>query len=382
MSARQKPNSQIVQEAAEWAEELDDGLLSLDQRQALAAWLLKSPEHVSELLMATTVFRAFDEADLGKDISIEDVLSRSAPDVIPMLHASSLETRGTEDTKEEDSRGFSRLWRRGSMIAAAATLVMAFSVSLFFTFSRLTPVEQPPTVFTTVTGEQRSVPLDDGSVVHLNTASEIRIRFENGERNVDLLRGEAMFQVAHDTNRPFRVYAGDTIAEALGTTFNVYRRDDQTTVAVIEGKVAVETLRDDMRETIEDASAGRNNEKHERPLFEERVTLTAGERAFVLTSGNVETDRVANMQTVTSWRLRKLVFERETLEAIVREYNRYGKLKIYVDDPTLAQTRFTGVFDADDPESLLTFLELAAGVRAVRRSPAEVRLQRFIQREG
>ncbi len=390
MSARRKMNSQIVQEAAEWAEELDDGGLSADKRQALADWLLKSPDHVNELLMAAALFRAFDEIEFDKDISIDDFLAKTAPEVIPLMRgASSARTANADDGGK--SAAFSdllRVWRRPPALAAAAAFFAVIAVGVFSLAPIRGSIEHTANIYATVTGEQRSVPLDDGSIVHLNTESKIRIRFENGERNIDLISGEAMFQVAHNPDRPFRVHAGEAIAEAIGTTFNVYRQDDQTTVAVIEGKVAIEPFIGGVIErtsglpAVSDKNGASAEEGIENTDADPRLTLTAGERVAVRRGGEIKTARVANMETVTSWRMRKLVFERETLDAIVREYNRYSKLQIYVDDPALAQTRFTGVFAADDPESLLTFLELAGGIRAVRQSPVEVRLQKAARQDG
>jgi len=83
--------------------------------------------------------------------------------------------------------------------------------------------------------------LTDGSVIHVNTQSEVAIRFTENLRTVELFRGEALFEVVHNPNRPFRVVAGDTVTEAIGTTFNVYKTKTQTTIAVIEGKVAVDS---------------------------------------------------------------------------------------------------------------------------------------------
>lgn len=386
MSANKALNAQIAQEAAEWAEELDHGPLSEAQCRGLADWLLKSPEHVSELLLAATLFRAFDELDHDNDISIEALLSDIAPDVIPLMRETQASGMAAQDASIETGIHHANIhppfWRRTPIAVMAASLLSIIAVGLLVTLWDRSEIDRSTNIIATVVGEQRSVPLDDGSVVHLNTASSIRVRFEDGFRHIDLLRGEAMFQVAHMPDNPFRVYAGDTVTEALGTTFNVYHTNDQTTVAVIEGKVAVETIH--INGIADKPATDRDNAKNISQLAEAdtRLTLTAGKRVAVLSTGHVATDQVANMETVTSWRLRKLIFERETLDTIVREYNRYGKMKIYIDDPALANTRFTGIFDADDPESLLSFLDIAGGLHVERRSRTEVRIQGKMHRDG
>ena len=71
--------------------------------------------------------------------------------------------------------------------------------------------------------ETRMLTLEDGSVVHVDVGSEVEIRFSARERQVVLQRGRAMFDVAHDTSRPFTVVAGSSRVTAVGTRFQVER---------------------------------------------------------------------------------------------------------------------------------------------------------------
>src|SRR5262249_28353313 len=92
--------------------------------------------------------------------------------------------------------------------------------------------------FNTPVGELREIQLADGSIVNLNAQSEVVVQFTRSERDIRLARGEAMFKVARDPARPFRVRTTNAIVEAVGTQFNVNARPDgTTTVAVLEGKV-------------------------------------------------------------------------------------------------------------------------------------------------
>ncbi len=88
-------------------------------------------------------------------------------------------------------------------------------------------------------GEQRFFKLDDGSVLYLNTQSRVEVRYSRAARVVRLIEGEAMFTVEHDAARPFRVMAGPTVIQAVGTRFNVYRTRLSTTVSVVEGVVKI-----------------------------------------------------------------------------------------------------------------------------------------------
>src|SRR5262249_31967908 len=99
--------------------------------------------------------------------------------------------------------------------------------------------------YRTGVGEQRRVELADGSVVHLNSKSRVRVIYSDRARDFRLLEGEALFKVGHDAARPFRVRAGDNLIRALGTQFNVLRRPSGTTVQVIEGAVQVSTHADE-----------------------------------------------------------------------------------------------------------------------------------------
>ncbi len=94
-------------------------------------------------------------------------------------------------------------------------------------------------LYSTDIGERRSITLADGSTVDLNARSKLRIEFSSAERRVELLDGQALFQVAKDKQRPFIVHSGDATVRAVGTQFDVYRKDSGTTITVLEGRVAV-----------------------------------------------------------------------------------------------------------------------------------------------
>ena len=81
--------------------------------------------------------------------------------------------------------------------------------------------------------------LPDGSVLRLNTDSTVTVHYSARERAIDLDRGEALFQVAHDSVRRLRVAVGDTNVVAVGTQFDVYAHAGVTDLTVIEGTVAV-----------------------------------------------------------------------------------------------------------------------------------------------
>src|SRR5581483_7239884 len=125
-------------------------------------------------------------------------------------------------------------WRAPWVPALVAAALLIVSVGAWV-------LMRVPTSFETEVGEQRSVVLQDGSVVTLNTSSHIDVDLRKDRRVIRLSRGEALFQVARDATRPFDVVAGPVTVQAVGTEFNVDRRDARTTVTVVEGQVRVST---------------------------------------------------------------------------------------------------------------------------------------------
>jgi transmembrane sensor len=96
-------------------------------------------------------------------------------------------------------------------------------------------------VYTTGMGEQRFLKLADSSTVELNAKSRVRVHFTRDERAVDILAGEALFNVTKDSARPFVVGVGGMRVSVVGTQFDVYKKAHATVVTVVEGRVSVVT---------------------------------------------------------------------------------------------------------------------------------------------
>jgi transmembrane sensor len=208
-----------------------------------------------------------------------------------------------------------------------------------------------PQRYETGIGEQRSILLGDGSVVTLNTSSVMRVQLSKQSRRIELLAGEALFQVAHDKARPFDVIAGNTVVRAVGTQFNVDRKDEATVVTVVEGRVSVENK----------AEAGNPRTSAD----EQSIPLDAGERVTV-TPHSRSKPTTANLGVATAWTQRRLVFDRQTLAQVAAEFNRYNRRSIQIEDSALRDEEVTGNFQANDPDSFVDFLAKLPGV-AIRR---------------
>lgn len=189
--------------------------------------------------------------------------------------------------------------------------------------------------------------LEDGSVIDLNTDSDLRVRLADDRREVRLLRGEARFQVAPDADRPFSVEAAGTAVRAVGTSFSVRVHDGrQVNVLVAEGHVAVAT----------DLPAGAAKGVSQ---------LQAGDEALVLPDrvsvSRVEPHLVARRMAWTSGRLE---FRGESLAEAVAEFNRYNRRQIQLAEPGLASLRVGGSFTSTDPDSFVDALASAFNLHA------------------
>lgn len=315
----------IAEEAAHWLIELEDGTADLSR---FTSWLEASPRHVEELLLASALWNTIGTVDGDREIDVDALVVRARDNVQPL--------EGRLPTPREVPQR--RTMRRGWLGAAVAALCLA---GVFW--ANLSSRELQ---YATAVGEQRTFKLPDGSVVTLNTRSRIEVRFADTQRVVELVAGEALFDVEHDAERPFSVLAGGAVVRAIGTQFNVHRTASSTTVSVLQGVVQVSSL---------DASRSRGTGTG-RTDAASGERLNAGEQAQVSPSGSLL--RVsAEIERVMAWRERRLVFRDQPLADVAQEFNRYNDTQLVVEGIATRARRMTGVFDADDPGALIAFLE-------------------------
>ena len=198
-------------------------------------------------------------------------------------------------------------------------------------------------------GEQKLVVLEDGTRVRLNTDSQIRVRLTKTERHVELARGEAFFEVAHDAARPFRVEAGAARVQALGTRFDVWRKTNEVRVALVQGRVEV-------RDGVNGAAAVLHPDQ--------QITVTAR---------GLTAPQAADPAQVEIWTTGRMMFHATPLNAAIAEVNRYSRHKISLDAPRLAQQPVSGVFDIGDTEGFAGAVSALLGVK-VEHDDADVRL--------
>jgi transmembrane sensor len=241
-----------------------------------------------------------------------------------------------------------RILRRLAGLAAAASIVAVLIAGFF-----LVRTESIVT-YATDAGQRWSVPLEDGSRVSLNANTAVIVRMSWRRREVELLRGEATFDVRHEWWRSFMVECRNVAIRSIGTRFDVYRVDDSVHIAVAQGVVEVKT--ESQRST------------GSRELLISRVArVTAGQGVRVSNSGEVLDLPSSSLMNALAWQQGRIIFHNDTLEQIAREFNRYNpNLQLRVKGDA-AKQRYSGAFSARSPE---TFVEMVAADNSLELEPS------------
>jgi transmembrane sensor len=328
-------NAQIVEEASEWLIEFRLGDVDTLGRREFDTWIRASPQHLRAYLEVAAIWNESGSLEAHRDLDSRALvaLARAERNVVPLREVLAQDPLSVP-------RGSSRLTsKRGGVpsFAAAPTRLLALSLALSLALVAAGGIAitlwslNRGVLYATAVGERRSLRLDDGSAVELDSRSRIRVRFSRAQREVELLEGQVLVRVAKDSQRPFVVSSDSLRVRALGTQFDINRATAGTTVTVVEGRVAV--------------SGSGNSEP----------VLTAGEQ---LTVGD-RTHRAAplhtNTATATAWTQGQLVLESATLTDVADVFNRYSTRQLTVADSGTRPLRLSGVF-ATDPEFLLRYL--------------------------
>ena len=235
--------------------------------------------------------------------------------------------------------------RMKRLFPAAVVLVPVAAVALALLFWLPTRG-----LYETEIGGQRVVALDDGTQVRLDTDTRIRVRFASGERRIVLEQGQALFTVAHDATRPFRVEAGGTEVTALGTVFDVRRESTGARVTLVEGSVAVTDVQAETR----------------------NWRLTPGQQ--VQTSRRDPAPVAVDATVETSWSQGHLVFRGTPLRDAVAEVNRYLPDKIVLAAGPASEVAVNGSFATGDRDAFVAAVSDLFGLTAQPQADGGVRL--------
>lgn len=254
-------------------------------------------------------------------------------------------------------RAASRRWASfggGRAAVAAALVAIILSVgALMFAAPAF------PHTYRTGVAERRVVMLDDGSRLSLDAATVVKVRYSRDARRLELKRGQARFDVAHNPARPFMVDAGDRRVIATGTAFNIDLAGPEVVVTLLEGSVVVQP------------EAGRSVAGPGKPPV---VSMKQGERLIAVAASSTPIVEPVDLQGVTAWERGQLMFTDEPLAEAVRKVNRYAAEPITV-DPSAAGVRVSGAFDAADTAAFLDAMTSYFDVEAARSDDGSVVLR-------
>jgi transmembrane sensor len=317
---------EVEEQAAAWLVKRDSGRWTEADQQALDRWLDASSAHMVAFIRLESAWqRAGQLKALGAGTPRGTVPS---PDDWQL---SAVFKTPSDDSGATARGGFGSFHR--ARWAMAASVVLAIMIGVWY-------VRWSEPSYRTPLGGVASVPMTDGSMITLNTDSEIRVALNERERRVRLDQGEAFFQVAKDPSRPFVVGVDGTRVIAVGTAFAVRRDGGDVLVIVTEGEVKIE-------------GADR------RP-----VSVPAGN---VARSGRVKTTLEAkgasDLDAALSWRTGFLVFRETPLADAVAEFNRYNSRKIVVADDGVGSIRLSGKFRSTQHDAFVRLLEAGFPVR-------------------
>lgn len=310
------------QAAAAWVLLREEGELSEANQRRFADWLAEDEAHVA----------AYEDALWALDAAARHA---GAPEM-QALRSAALSARG--DRKRFWS------WAGGAGVAAAAAIAAVLLWSApheqdtpMGTATRVAEKTADPKTsnYQTGIGQRSAISLPDGSVATLDTDSQLRVAYSDKERAVYLLKGQALFEVAHGKPMPFQVYARGQRITAVGTVFNVRIDGDEVRVSMVEGTVKVRPI-----PPPGDTGAGT-------PAKE--ITLTAGEAVVSAPAKPLVVTPVA-VRDVAAWKGGQIVFNDVPLSEAVAEINRYTTRPIAIADTAVGGYRVSGVFQTNDPE--------------------------------
>ena len=302
-------------EASVWFARMNADDVSSSERARFEAWLAAHPRHAKSYAELSATWQE---------------LVKSAPLVRAVYFGQSMNAAAAPPARNR--------WLTGAVAAGITAFVLAAGWNVY--------KQKEETRFQTAIGEQAAVALPDGSSFDLNTDSRIQVDYSQRQRVIRLERGEAFFKVAHDTQRPFWVHAGNSWVRAVGTAFNVYIRPTGVEVTVSEGTVKVVNAAPNEFPPSDAAIGG------------SAAAVTAGEQADVRGRAEVIHElNLAQLNHLLSWRKSSLYFQDQPLGDVINELMRYTTLKIELDDEALRELPVGGTFQTS-PEGVEALLAL------------------------
>jgi len=340
--------------------------------QAFLDWLIISPQHVCAFLEIFETYQRLGNMDPQGQIHIPTLLRQVS------LKSEGSRQRSVARRIPSPVASRFRKMREPRPLTLIGSAVAAGITAIFFLVGRwpLLPIKGAAAsvvTYATAVGERTIIPLEDGSVLTLNTASRVEVAFDWRVRRVRLLTGEVLVKVHHEATRSFEVVSDSVSVSDLGTEFDVYRRPAGVRVFVVEGKVRVAYERGQSREA-EVSSTYDLGPSPPRNRASAMIPLAAGEEVDLATEPaepgiSHRTRTVQQIQNAISWREGHLSFKGDLLSDEVDELNRYNTRQLVIADPRIANYRVGGTFVASDVDGFVDALRDTWGIQVLPQDP-------------
>ncbi|WP_444914697.1 FecR family protein [Microbulbifer sp. TRSA007] len=324
---KQALSEDSLDQACAWVARLrSDSITSSDRRQ-FKQWISKEENQL-----------AFTEiTELWGDLGALSHLPSDTlfPESIPYPQSKAASCSASSETQKQLS---SKQWTLPQWLMGGGLATCGAIVALWVGYQGMGG-ELKAQIYVTERGQIQTISLSDGSEVKLNSNSELRVIYNRNERRTELVRGEAFFEVARQTSRPFTVTAGSANIRVLGTEFNVELNPQSTKVSVTEGTVSVSET---------DSAPG---------LGPESVQLIKNEKVSVSERGLSPIGQTSP-EEATDWTKGLLVFEKTPLKDALTELNRYLAVPVAA-SPQVEDKLVSGTFEISDPDSTLKAIATA-----------------------
>ena len=316
--------------AADWFVRLQSTEVSLEETLAWQAWLHESP------LNAQAFARIEEISDVMRHVA--------APPAASMRELA----RDRYDASVPIKNWKRPRMRRRSWLTLGAAASIA-AAALTFAFFK-TPAET--TTFATAIGETSNVSLSDGSIIALGGDTQIRVALSENLRAIELTRGEALFKVAKDAARPFKVSAGNATIIAVGTEFNVERDSDRAVVSVTEGRVEVKPDAGLLPVSLLQGFKPKLRSVH----------VNAGQQTTAGSAGIEEPTKME--EPATGWQIGHLAFRLQPLRYVLEDVNRYAHKPIVLENESMGTLVITGTVERENIGGWVKSLEHAFDLEA------------------
>ncbi len=311
-----------LKRAVEWFVHLQSDLCQPEDQLRFEAWLSKNASHRAAYLEAERVWANMDALKF-------------------------MPVPGLDEARSAKSR-------QSTTVRLSSFALLVLSTALLVGAWREYSAET--VYYHTQIGERLRVELADDSHIDLNTNTRVAVRLSLLKRNVQLMQGEALFDISHSRLRPFSVQAGDLQVRDIGTRFNIRKQGQGATISVFEGEVEL--------------NDGQN-------VFSEHL-FAGSQRDYSESKGLGQLESV-DSEKLIAWVNGQLVFKQTPLREVTAELERYHPVQFSFSDAELAKESISGTFNADDLNPFLHALQHILPIQA-KRNGERVQLRRIVHK--